>query len=220
MSRPPFIWDTFHAECVPPEAMDALWAEGWRHFGTEFFRYSLTEHDSEVQTVVPLRMELSQLALSKSQRRVLRKNADVRVELRPASLSSEVLAIFQRHKTRFTENVPEDLTSFLGREPATVPCECLEFCCFLEGELIAASFLDVGATAVSSVYGVFEPACASRSLGIFTMLTEMLWAREQGKQFAYPGYATHGASHYDYKKQFSGLQGYDWQAEAWLPWLR
>ena len=184
----------------------------------EFFRYSLMEHDGGIQAVVPLRVDLAQLTLSKSQRRVLRRNADLRVEFRPAGLSSEVLAMFQRHKTRFTENVPEALTSFLSQEPATVPCECLELRCHLDGEVIAASFLDVGATAVSSVYGVFEPDHSSRSLGIFTMLTEMLWARGQGKQFAYPGYATHGSSHYDYKKQFAGLHGYDWAAAAWLPW--
>lgn len=199
--------------------MDALWAQGWRHFGAEFFRYSLMEQDGGFQTVVPLRVDLAQLTLSKSQRRVLRKNADVVTEFGPASLSDDVLAMFQRHKARFTENIPESLTSFLSHEPATMPCECLELRCRLEGEVIAASFLDVGATAVSSVYGIFEPACASRSLGIFTMLTEMLWAREQGKRFAYPGYATHGPSHYDYKKQFAGLQGYDWTAGAWLPWL-
>jgi hypothetical protein len=27
-----------------------------------------------------------------------------------------------------------------------------------------------------------------------------------------------GASHYDYKKQFSGLQGFDWNSQAWVPW--
>lgn len=218
MSLPPLIWDDFHADHVPPAGMDALWAQGWRHFGPQFFRYSIMEHEGAIQTVVPLRVDLSQLVLSRSQRRVLRKNADVTVEIIPATLSDEVRTMFHRHKARFTANVPDDLLTFLSPEPATVPCECLALRCRLAGECIAVSFMDVGALSVSSVYAVFEPMHASRSLGIFTMLTEMQWARGQGKQFAYPGYATLGNSHYDYKKQFAGLHGYDWESLQWLPW--
>lgn len=218
MSLPPLIWDDFHAEQVPPAGMDALWAEGWRHFGTQFFRYSVMLHEGEIQTVVPLRVDLAEFTLSKSQRRVLRKNADLRVELTPACITEEAEAMFQRHKARFTENVPEDMRTFLSAEPATVPCKCLAVQCFLKDTCIAMSFLDVGSAATSSVYGIFEPEHSPRSLGIFTLLRELEWAKEQGKQYAYPGYATLGSSHYDYKKQFSGLQGYHWESGKWRPW--
>lgn len=218
MSLPPLIWDDFHAEKVPPEGMDALLVQGWRHFGTQFFRYSVMLHEGECQTVVPLRVELEQFSLSKSQRRVLRKNADLRVEFTPARLTEEAQGMFQRHKSRFTENVPEELTTFLSAEPGTVPCECLAVECHLGEVCIAISFMDVGSIATSSVYGVFEPVYESRSLGIFTMLREIQWAKERGMQFVYPGYATLGSSHYDYKKQFAGLQGYHWETDAWLPW--
>lgn len=218
MSLPPLIWDEFHAEQVPPEGMDALWAQGWRHFGSQFFRYSLMLHEGEVQTVVPLRVDLGQFTLSKSQRRVLRRNADLRVELVPAAITEEAEAMFQRHKGRFTDNVPEELKTFLSPEPDRVPCECLAVRCHLEGACIAMSFMDVGGSAVSSVYGIFEPEHAERSLGIYTLLREMQWAKEQGKTYAYPGYATLGSSQYDYKKQFAGLYGYEWKSGEWLPW--
>ena len=198
--------------------MDALWAQGWRHFGAHFFRYSLMEHDGALLTVVPVRVDLSQFALTKSQRRMLRRNADVNVELAPACVTDEACRIFHRHKTRFSENVPEDLTDFLSGDPARVPCECLQVRCVLGGECVAVSFFDIGQRSVSSVYAMFEPGCAERSLGIFSMLQEITWAQSQGKQFAYPGYATLGRSHYDYKKQFTGLQGYDWTDQCWKPW--
>jgi arginine-tRNA-protein transferase len=129
-------------------------------------------------------------------------------------------ALFHRHKTRFSENVPEDLAVFLSGEPSRVPCECLQARCLLDGACVAVSFFDKGQSGISSVYAVFEPEHASRSLGIFTMLREMDWARSQGMQFAYPGYATLGSSHYDYKKQFTGLHAYDWWAQEWLPWAQ
>ena len=218
MSLPPYIWDDFHASKVPPETMDALLAQGWRHFGTHFYRYSLMAHEGEYQTVVPLRINLSKFTLSKSQRRVLRKNADVTCMFLPASISNEAQAMFQRHKRRFTDNIPEDLSVFLSSEPASVPGVCLTLRCTVADECVALSFIDVGDLSTSSVYGMFEPEHEARSLGIFTMLCEIEWAQQNGKVYAYPGYATLGSSHYDYKKQFSGLEGYHWASQEWIPW--
>jgi arginine-tRNA-protein transferase len=178
------------------------------------------DHEGELQTVAPLRVDLSQNEPTRSQRRVLRRNADVTAEIGPAVLTDEVHALFHRHKSRFNENIPEALTVFLSGAPASVPCECLQVRCMLGGRCVAVSFFDRGRRSISSVYAVFEPGCASRSLGIYTMLREFEWAREQGMEYAYPGYATLGSSHYDYKKQFTGLQGYDWPTQAWMPWAR
>jgi len=218
MSLPPLIWDEFHAEQVPPGGMDALWADGWRHFGPHFFRYSLMEHQGELHTVVPLRVELAGFEPTKSQRRVLRRNADLSVEIGPAVVTAEAQGIFERHKARFSENVPENLAVFLSERPAEVPCECLQMRCLLGENCVAVSYFDVGATSISSVYAVFEPEEGWRSLGIFTLLREMEWARSRGLSLAYPGYATTGSTHYDYKKQFRGLRGYDWASRSWQPW--
>jgi arginine-tRNA-protein transferase len=85
-----------------------------------------------------------------------------------------------------------------------------------EGErLLAASFLDVGQKAVSSVYAIFEPEAARRSLGTFTMLLELQFAHESGFEFLYPGYATQEPSAYDYKKQFTGVEWLDFDTGAW-----
>jgi arginyl-tRNA--protein-N-Asp/Glu arginylyltransferase len=218
MNYPALIWDEFHERSVSPESMDELWALGWRHFGTHFFRYNWMVHEGQLQTVVPLRVNLSKLVLSKGQRRVLRRNEDLSVCIEPAALTEETDAMFERHKTRFTENIPDSLATFLSAEPATVPCPCLQVRCLQRDHCIAVSFFDAGVRGISCVYAVFEPDFASRRLGIFTMLKEMIWAQEHGKEYAYPGYATLGRSHYDYKKQFTGLEGYDWAREAWVPW--
>ena len=126
--------------------------------------------------------------------------------------------MFHRHKTRFTENIPDELVSFLGPRPGVIPCGCLELRCHLDDDLVAVSFLDLGARSVSSVYGMFEPVHAARGLGIFTLLREVEWALEAGMRYTYPGYATLGPSHYDYKKQLRGLEAYDWASGTWRPW--
>ncbi|HSI61485.1 MAG TPA: arginine-tRNA-protein transferase [Candidatus Saccharimonadia bacterium] len=217
MSLPPLIWETFHMLHAGPQALDDLWAEGWRHFGTEFFRYSVSPQADGWQTIVPLRLPLANLTLTKSQRRVLRKNEDVECRIAPATLSDEARGMFERHKARFTENIPEALTTFLSTEPGSVPCRCMEFQVRVEGRLAALSYLDLGEKSVSSVYGMFEPEYAKRSLGIYTLLREMLWAQENRYVIYYPGYATSGASAYDYKKHLRGLEGYCWREAKWRP---
>ena len=215
---PPLIQETLLLPLAPPEVMDRLWAEGWRHFGREFFRYSLTLSDTgELQVIQPLRMELAEFAPSKSQRRVWRKNADARVQIVPAVVDGEREAMFLRHRERFVTNIPDSLRTFIPeQEPASVPCECLSVEVRTASRLIAVSYFDVGETSVSSVYAMFDPGEAWRSPGTLTFLAEIAWAAAQGKRWLYPGYATVQPSHYDYKKSFGPLQYFDWRG-SWLP---
>lgn len=198
--------------------MDQVWAAGWRHFGRYFFRYSTQQaKDGDLQTIMPLRIDLASWTPSKSQRRVLNKNADLRTDIVPTTIDGELRALFQRHKQRFTYNVPDTLETFLGPDPDHGPCECRMLRVFDDTRLIATSFFDVGQQAASSVYAMFEPEYYKRSLGIYTMLLEIQHCRASGLRWLYPGYATREASVYDYKKQFSGTEYLEWTQAAWLP---
>lgn len=214
MTQLSYINEDFFRLQVAPAELDALLAEGWRHFGTYFFRYNLGYHDFEIRRVFPLRIRLADFSLSKSQRRVLRRNRELQTLIRPVEIDAEKIALFDRHKARFKDNVPDTIYDFLSAAPAVEPCEAREVAVFENGRLVAASFFDVGAESVSSVYAMFEPTAAARSLGIFTMLVEINFAVEQGKKFFYLGYAYEGNSFYDYKKRFRGTQKYDWNG-AW-----
>lgn len=212
----PALDDAFICDSVPAEFMDRLWAAGWRHFGHYFFRYSMqSDMESGTQTITPLRINLESCASTKSQRRVLRKNADLSYEITPARIDDELRSMFQRHKQRFTHNIPETLETFLGPDLEQGPCECRMVRVYEGDRLIAASFFDVGLLAASSVYGLFEPSHAKRSLGIFTLLKEIEHCREAGLRWLYPGYATRESSAYDYKKQFRGTEWLNWESGEW-----
>lgn len=211
----PLVNEIGEAPVVPRERMDELWAQGWRHFGPKFFRYSLMWQDEQWKRVLNLRVPLKDWKPSRSQRRTLRQNEDLTVEILPAQPKEEERVLFHRHKMRFKSNVPELLSDFLGKEPNGCPCPCLQIAVRCEGRLVATSYLDLGLRACSSIYGVFEPEESSRRLGIFTMLQEMLYAQEQGMDFYYLGYACVENSPYDYKKEVRPLQLWDWK--EWHP---
>ena len=170
MSQRPRIDECGLAERVTPASMDALWSQGWRHQGTLFFRYSHCVMHGVEHDIIPLRIDLAGFTPSKSQRRVWRRNQDVRWEIGPAVLEDRMHRMFELHAQRFTENVPLRLEDFLGSDPAHAPVPCLAVKALLGEELIAVSFMDVGAQAVSSVYAIFEPAHEKRGLGILTLL--------------------------------------------------
>jgi arginyl-tRNA--protein-N-Asp/Glu arginylyltransferase len=210
------INEYFLADNVRPEDMDMLWAEGWRHFGVYFFRYSTAPHDGALCHVTPLRIRLAEFSLSRSQKRILKNNKDLRVVIRDAVLDSEREQLFDRHRKRFRDNVPDSLRDFMSDVPASVPCRSQEICAYKDERLLAMSFLDIGATATSAVYAAFEPEESKRSLGIFTMLCAIAHSRSLGCDYYYHGYAYHEPSLYDYKKRFSGLEYFDWSS-GWLP---
>jgi arginine-tRNA-protein transferase len=106
--------------------MDELWNSGWRHFGPEFFRASLMADELSLKRQVPLRVRLADFRLSKSQRRTMRRNDDLQVDVAPAAPGAEEEALFDVHRTRFDRNVPLGLEEFLGSCPDGQPCRCLQ----------------------------------------------------------------------------------------------
>jgi len=208
------INEYFLESSVTASEMDHLWEQGWRHFGVYFFRYSMAESDGKWCHVLPLRLKLSDFALSRSQQRVLKKNSDVEVVIRDAFIDPDKEGLFLRHRERFKQNVPNSIHDFMSDEPASVPCRNQEICVYDGKRLLAVSFLDIGEEATSAVYAAFEPTEARRSLGIFTMLCAIGHSQAMGCRYYYPGYAYREPSVYDYKKRFAGLEAFDWTG-AW-----
>lgn len=220
MEFPPVIFEeTTLLHASPPE-MDARWSQGWRHFGRGFFRYSFSfNEDGSWHRIQPLRMVLADFQPTARHRRILKKNADLTLEIGPATVDPLRESLFLRHRSRFKSNIPESLRVFLPEtEAATQPCECQEIRLLSPaGQLLAVSYLDLGAESCSSVYAMFEPEASARSLGICTFLHEIAYAQRTGRRYLYPGYATVEPSHYDYKKTFPALQAYHWRTGTWQP---
>ncbi|MFN2414110.1 MAG: GNAT family N-acetyltransferase [Pyrinomonadaceae bacterium] len=206
----------FLCRSAAPGLMDELWAEAWRHFGEVFFRYRRWRHDGREYTVTPLRVDLARFEPSRSQRRVLARNRDLTVEVRPTELDAELWRMFAAHRRRFRADVPGSLHSFLSRRPSDVPCRNETLRVYAGPRLVAAHFLDIGLEATSAVYSMFDPSESRRSLGIYTILTAIGLSRRAGRRHFYPGYATREPSPYDYKKGLGALEEYDWRGR-WLP---
>ncbi len=205
-------WNYMERELVSALELDILLADGWRHFGTFFFRDMMSWNNHQLSQIIPLRINLNKFGLSKSQRKIIRKNQQTRVVFREAFIDEHKKQLFHKHCARFTHNVPNSIYDFLSLNPASVPCQTLECCLYDEQDhLYAVSFLDIGKTSTSSVYAMFDPDYARLSPGLHTLLAEIIFSIENKKSYLYTGYAFQEASHYDYKKKFKGTEFYDWK---------
>ncbi|HQU90858.1 MAG TPA: hypothetical protein PLK77_01100 [Pyrinomonadaceae bacterium] len=209
------INEEFYSDGLLPEQMDSLWANGWRHFGTHFFRYNVGFLIDDLRFVLPLRIRLADFSFSKKQRRILRRNADLDVTIGPIDIDTATQALFDRHKARFNHGVPESIYNFISRDPVDSPCDAKEIRVTQDGELLAVSYFDIGRNSTSGIYAMFEPTITTRSLGIFTMLKEIEYSHSTGREFYYLGYAYQGPSFYDYKKRFRGTEAFDWRHD-WI----
>ena len=211
--------ESFICFSASPADMDELWAEGWRHFGIIFVRYGSAFHGAKLYSVLPLRVDLEGFTLTRSQKRIIAKNQDVELIVRPSFVDEQKQALFEKHRLRFDENTPTSLYNFLSEFPDSVPCPNVEVCVYLGRRLIAVTFLDVGELATSGVYAMFDPAEAKRSLGILMILHSIQFSRQRCCRYYYPGYAYREPFSYDYKKRFTGLEYLDWTT-GWLPYVQ
>jgi leucyl-tRNA---protein transferase len=194
---------------------DNLMQVGWRMLGAHFIRHNVTFWDADMCQTIPLRIDLDQFKMSKSQRKVLRKNSDLTVKFAIPHLTPEKHELFNKHTNRFKQNIPESLYSFLTDYCHILPVPGAEFMIFEDQKLIACSFSHLGEKGLNSTYCFFDPAFEHRSLGQLTLLIEILYALQMKKKYYYLGYCYNIPSQFDYKKGFYGLESMDWDTLEW-----
>ena len=140
------------------------------------FRYRTAIHCDQPFSVMPLRVDLERFALSRSQKRVLAKNCDARIVLRPTAIDAEkdalltFIGIASKRTFQFARSV-------LVARPRLSALSQSGLCVYHGEKLLAVTFLDVGQTATSAVYAMFNPAEIKRSLGILMMLHSIEFSR-------------------------------------------
>lgn len=213
-----FINESHFVERVSPTELDHILAAGWRHFGNYFFKYNLGFYQNDIRLVTPLRIDLKNFTFSKSQRRNLKRNADLHLRFAPLQITSDSIELFELHKLRFADNIPESVSDFVPLKIELSPTKTEQLSVYLDNDLIAESFFDVGEKSSSGIYAMFDPAYAKRGLGVFTLLKEIQMALDKGMDHYYLGYVYDGNSFYDYKKRFRSTEAFDWEGN-WVRYL-
>lgn len=185
---------------------------GFRRSGGHVYR----PHCAACRDCVAVRIPVREFRPDRSQRRCLKRNADLRLQVRPSGGDEEVFALYRHYvNTRHAgggmdDPGPEDFDRFVASAWSTT--QFFEF--RHDGELLAVAVTDVVPGALSSVYTFFAPKQAARSLGTFAILSQIAWARASGHEHLYLGFWLDGHPKMDYKRNFrpqERLQGREWR---------
>ncbi|WP_373047778.1 arginyltransferase [Vulgatibacter sp.] len=184
---------------VPGQRLDELLEGGDRRAGPFLYRTACTA----CSACEPLRIPVARFQPTRSQRKVLRRNAgDLQIEVGRPRITPRHLELFNRHKLeRGLGTTHSDATDYRLQFLETC-VDTREVRYLAGGELVGVSLLDVGERAASSVYHYFDPDESRRSLGVFSVLAEIGLCASWRIDWYYLGLYVAGCRSLRYKAEY------------------
>jgi arginyl-tRNA--protein-N-Asp/Glu arginylyltransferase len=157
------------------------------------------------QACVPIRVVSEDFTPDRTQRRILRANADLTVSEMPARATAEQFTLFQRYqKNRHADGDMAAMGYYDYRamiEDTPISTGILEFR-DAQDRLLGACLTDWLADGLSAVYSFFDTDQDKRSLGTFAVLWLIGRARSLGLPYVYLGYWVPESRKMAYKARF------------------
>lgn len=188
------------------ETYDNLIQYGFRRSGAYLYR----PHCPDCSECVSMRLPVKEYHFSRSDRRTLRRNNDLHMNLVDGRYVEEHFELYRqyinsRHSGGSMENPSRsDYHRFLI-------CDWTDstFIEFRLGErLLAVAVTDVTRTGYSAVYTFFDPNEAQRSLGHFAILKQIELSVNEELPYLYLGYLIKDCDKMNYKARYKPAQGF------------
>ncbi len=176
-------------------------------------------HCQQCHACTPCRIDVARFAPDRTQRRCLKRNANLQVIEAMAGYTPERHALYERYlRTRHSGGGMDDADASDFRRFLTAPWSPTLFLELrLGSRLLGVAVTDACMQGLSAVYTFFDPDEDARSLGTFAILQQVELARRRGLPWVYLGFWIEGHPKMDYKRRFRPLQirtGEGWQTLA------
>ncbi len=192
-----------------PQVNDQLTQAGFRRSQNIAYRPACEGCDACVSARVPA----LEYPFSRSERRVLDRNADLVRCLVEAEATLEQFELLRAYlSSRHPGGGMADMTwpDYVAMvEDTAVRTHVIEYRKESDGgpgELIACALVDALSDGLSLVYSFYDPAAGKRSLGSFVILDHIVQARLNSIPYVYLGYWVSGSSKMDYKARFNPIE--------------
>lgn len=179
--------------------------QGFRRSGNYVYQPQCEACQACIQTRLPV----AEFQASRQQRRTLNKNSDLTINIKKPEFNQQHFELYQRYqKNRHTggqmaDSSPESYIEFLSSDWCNS-----QFIEFKHNKyLVAVAIMDIFDNGVSAVYTFFDPTLASRSLGVFSVLWQINYAKSLKLDWLYLGYWIADCQKMAYKTNYQPLQG-------------
>lgn len=195
---------------------NALSAQGFRRSQNVLYRPSC----SECKACLSARIDVGRFEISRSQRRVAKRNDGLERKVASAWVTEHHFDLFRAYlDARHADGgmADMDLFEFVAMvEETPVRTRLVEYYDTKSSvdTPIAVTLTDIMSDGLSMVYSFFAPGYEKKSLGTHLILDHIEIAREMGMPYVYLGYWVPGSPKMDYKARFSALEVYhdgSWQ---------
>ena len=163
---------------------------------------------------VSVRIPVAEFVFSRSQRKILNRNADLSRDLVEAEATMEQFDLLRRYLSArhpgggMTDMGWLDYVAMV--EDTAVRTHLIEYRLPSTdggpGDLVAVTLADLLSDGLSMVYSFFDPRLEKRSLGVFAVLDHLRQAATVGLPYLYLGYWVQGSEKMDYKARFRPLE--------------
>lgn len=201
--------------------VDRMMELGAQRFG---YAYCVTACPS-CRACIPARIAVDGFPFSRSQRRTLRRNADLRLKLSPVRYTPEKYRLL----VDFVGTKFEDRTQHFQTEQERIqyylrfhlhhPQHSREVQYWDTERLLGVSIIDVGRQNLYSHYFFYDLKERRRRLGIYSFLREIQLCQQLGFQHLYIGFLNHQSKALSYKSQFANLEVL-LPGEGWVPYRK
>lgn len=194
----------------PRQEIDAgifsfLSSYGFRRSGSHVYK----PRCAECQACQPLRVIVNEFVPSKSQRRCLNRNQDLQAFLLTDIRNDEYYSLYEKYiSARHADGemyppTRQQFEDFLSSEWGAT-----RYVCFRDPDdkLVSVAVVDCLHNGLSAMYSFFDPDQDKRSLGVFNILYQILWAKDQDLAYLYLGYLIDGCDKMNYKNKYKPYQ--------------
>jgi len=187
---------------------DSLSKQGFRRSQNVLYRPAC----ADCSACLSARINVADFVPTKSQKRTLRRNADLKRRASSPWATEEQYDLFRTYlEDRHAAGGMADMDAFEFAamvEETPIRTRVVEYTDVLSGDLVATCLTDMIDDGVSMVYSFFDPDRARSSVGTYIILDHIRIAREVGLPYVYLGYWVPGSRKMGYKAGFAGLEVY------------
>ncbi|KZY02984.1 MULTISPECIES: arginyltransferase [unclassified Sulfitobacter] len=186
---------------------DSLSAQGFRRSQNVLYRPSCTD----CAACLSARINVSAFTPTRSQKRTIKRNADLTRRATSPWATEEQYELFRRYlDSRHADGGMADMDVFEFAamiEETPIRSRVIEYS-ESDGTLAGVCLTDVLSDGVSMVYSFYTPDRPQDGLGNYIILDHVEIARAAGLPYVYLGYWVPGSPKMGYKAKFSGLEVY------------
>lgn len=195
---------------------EIYWEQGWFSEPWRFRRSNFDIYEGKWVKVFQTRYKLSEFEFTKSLRRILKRNTDLKTVIRPLFVTLEKADLHDfHHRLKLGEPPHKSLFENYEHVSDATP-NILELCVFKDEKLIACSIFETARHSFFSGVAFWDIFEAKRCLGTLTFLLEVQYALSKGMEYCYFGMFYAQNPNYHYKARFGGFELYDWDNECWV----